>query len=139
MNNKKSKGLIAVAVGLAITVGGVAVPANAAWNNGVVESNEAAYYYSANLTGALWDTDINTANYDIDGLPFPFNQARFIGSGAGSNQMIYNNAHSLWNNKVNTGRSYYSLDFAGKYDTITGYNWANLVNSLNNNRSFKWI
>lgn len=136
---KRTKGVIAACVGVALAVGGVALPANAAWNNGVVEPNEAAYYYSANETGALWDTDINTANYVVSLGVYPFNIAWFIGFGkAGNTALVQNDAHSLWNNKGTGGRSYYSVNYAGKSDYFSAYSAGNLSNTLNDNRSWKW-
>ncbi len=122
-----------------MSIGGVASPANAAWNNGVLEANEAAYYYSANLTGSFWDTDVNTANYSICACLWPLNQAQFVSAGSGKGTYIYNNSASLRNNRAAGARSYYSVNYAGLSDYIQPNTWANLVYTRNNNRSFKWI
>lgn len=106
---------------------------------GVLEPNEAAYYYSSNLTGSFWDTDINTANYVIGLGAYPLNQAQFKSAGAGMGQYIFNNSASLRNNRGAGGRSYYSVNYAGLSDYIQPNTWANLVYTRNNNRSFKWI
>lgn len=89
-----------------------------------------AYYY------------LNTAGSRVD---FLFNKPSFVGytfitNGAGVGQSVMNNATSMQNwDHVRNARVYFNSNYGGTSDYSKAWTWENLVNTFNNNASFKWL
>ncbi|MFJ5777711.1 peptidase M23 [Streptomyces sp. NPDC093094] len=102
---------------------------------GVVDSDYCLWYNSGQKGG--WTaTYHDVANWGGD-LPWRFTDG---GEGtAGVGQVVKNNAASYANSHDSkTGVSYFNSNYAGAYDVAPPRDKGNLVNTYNNNASFRW-
>ncbi|MFI9152675.1 peptidase M23 [Streptomyces sp. NPDC053367] len=93
-------------------------------------------WYNSNQLGGWTATYENIANW---GGTYPW---RFTDGGqgtAGVGQVVKNNAASYANSHDSkTGLSYFNSNYAGAYDVAPPRDKGNLVNTYNNNASFRW-
>lgn len=104
--------------------------AMAAGQNGVEESGELVFFYNSGFNGSF--TDFAHKKNDLA-------CCTFITSGNGHGQTVKNNAALVRSWNTDTARVYYNSDYMGIYDTIAPLTGAALVNTYNENASFKWI
>lgn len=109
----------------------VATSAHAAGQDGVVNSGEMIFYYSANFTGSY--SDFSASRTDLTGYTF-------LKAGAsGYGQAVRNNAASVDNRRNQAARVYYSINYAGVSDYVDPLGARNLAATSNDNASFRWI
>lgn len=101
----------------------------AAAQDGVSNDEEFIFYYNSGLGGSL--SDFSAAKADLAGFTF-------VSSGAGQGQYLKNNAASVNNRRGEAARVYYNSNYAGAYDHVNADSSRNLVNTYNNNASFRW-
>jgi hypothetical protein len=94
-------------------------------------------YYNSGQQGAYYRWTTNTAVSDLAGYKYPNN-------GAGSGQAVKNNSASASYGFANCGgctdtyiRVYFNSGYLGNYDTIYSGTDKNLVNTYNNNASWR--
>lgn len=135
---KIRKLIVGLVLGGAVAVGG-AVPAMAANHDGAVDSDECAFYYQQGLGGSRWDTNSATKNfYQFDNALLSTHN--FITSGAGQGGQVKDQAESIWVNKAQTARTYFSREYTGVYDDAGGRSSRNFSEAIrNDNASFKWV
>ena len=102
----------------------------AANQDGAGNNNEFVFYYNSNTAGSL--SDFTTARSDLAGYAF-------LSTGNGQGTAVKNNSASARNLKSSSARVYYNSNYGGPYDTVAGETSKNLVNTYNDNASFKWI
>lgn len=111
----------------------VAMPsaAHAASQDTIIETNEFVFYYSANFAGSY--IDFGSSKADLSGYTF-------IKSGlSGYGQAVRNNSASVRNKRNQAARVYYSPNYLGISDYIAPLGSTNLVNTSNDNASFRWV
>ncbi|MEU1370247.1 hypothetical protein ABZ454_29485 [Streptomyces sp. NPDC005803] len=106
---------------------------------GVVDSHY-CLWYNSNQLGGWTATTGNVANWDnYGGTGYPMN---FSDGGQGTNGVgthVKNNAASYANSDYGrTGVSYFNSNYAGASDVAPPRDKGNLVNTYNNNASFRW-
>lgn len=123
--------LAATAAATVLTALAIPGTANAAGQDGVVDANEFVFYYSANFGGSY--DDFSASKADLTGYTF-------IKPGlAGYGQAVRNNSASVRNKRNQAARVYYSPNYLGVSDYIDPLGSTNLVNTSNDNASFRWI
>ncbi|MBO0918428.1 peptidase M23 [Streptomyces laculatispora] len=106
---------------------------------GVIDSHY-CLWYNSNQKGGWTATTGNVANWDnYSGNGYPMN---FSDGGQGTNGVgthVKNNAASYANSDDSrTGVSYFNSNYAGASDVAPPRDKGNLVNTYNNNASFRW-
>ncbi|MEU1481385.1 hypothetical protein ACFYZ8_34715 [Streptomyces sp. NPDC001668] len=135
--------LVAGGVLAAGTLGPVAMAAPAQADvsdicGGVVGGMFCLYYNSGQKGGATGMRSA-VANYDnYNGTGLPLNFADWGLGTAGVNQRVKNNAASWANSHDRAGLSYFNSNFAGAYDVGNPNSKGQLVNTYNENASFRW-
>lgn len=113
-----------------LTLSLLPVPAFAAGQDGVENAGELVFFYNSSLGGSF--ADIAKKKSDLS-------CCTFITAGNGHGQSVKNNAASVKNWNTRKARVFYNSDYAGIYDTIDPLTAAALVNTYNNDASFKWV
>lgn len=133
--NKKIIGTLAAA---ALAVGGLfgaAPTASAANQDGVCDVNEGCLYRNSAAYGYGSFADF--------WLPVPtFNGTghKFLSTGAGKGELVWNNAaHARNRESGRTMRVYVNSNYLGAYDSIPASSRKDLANTKNDNASLKWI
>ena len=124
--------LVATAIVTSIAAAlAVPVSACAAGQDAVIETNEFVFYYSAGYTGSY--SDFAASRADLSGY-------EFIKSGlAGYGTPVRNNSASVRNKRNQAARVYYSPNYLGVSDYVDPLGSRDLVNTRNDNASFRWI
>ncbi|MFJ8081317.1 peptidase inhibitor family I36 protein [Streptomyces sp. NPDC096205] len=79
------------------------------------------------------------SDYGGDMVSTGYNVSNFAGWTWDNGQSVKNNAASAYNYTERCGRLYFNSNYAGASDTIAaGTGWRRLVNTYNNNASFRW-
>lgn len=120
----------ALIVTVTLTLSAVPAAAFAAGQDGVENAGELVFFYNSSLGGSFVDIAKKKANLSC---------CTFITAGNGQGQSVKNNAASVKNWNTQKARIFYNSDYAGIYDTIDPLTAATLVNTYNNNASFKWV
>ncbi|MGC0331566.1 hypothetical protein RKD23_004556 [Streptomyces sp. SAI-170] len=119
-----------------------AVPAQAAMSDicGGRFGNEFCLYYNSYQKGGAAGATSDVANWDnFGGTGYPLNFADWGLGTAGVGQHVKNNAASYANSAWSkTGASYYNSNFSGAYDLAAPQTKGQLVNTYNENASFRW-
>jgi len=113
----------------ALTTASVVGAVHAAAQDGVANDEEFIFYYNSNQAGSL--SDFSAAKADLAGFTF-------VSAGSGSGQGVKNNAASVDNRRAVAARVYYNSNYAGAYDHVNADSSRNLVNTYNDNASFRW-
>lgn len=124
----RSIGIASVLVLLAILAPQRASAAN---QDGTINDNEFVFFFNSNLGGSYSDFASSTAN--LAGYTF------LKGGLAGYGQYVKNNSASVTNLRGSTARVYFNSNYAGPYDTVNAASSRNLVNTYNDNASFRWL
>lgn len=123
--------LVAAAVATAFSALAVPGAAHAAGQDAVIETNEFVFYYSSNFSGSY--SDFSSSKADLSGY-------EFIKSGlSGYGTPVRNNSASVRNKRNQAARVYYSPNYLGVSDYIDPLESTNLVNTSNDNASFRWV
>lgn len=105
--------------------------AEASGQDAIIETNEFVFYYSAGYTGSY--SDFATSKADLSGY-------EFIKSGlSGYGTPVRNNSASVRNKRSQAARVYYSPNYLGVSDYVDPLGSRDLVNTRNDNASFRWI
>ncbi|CAL9527523.1 hypothetical protein ACH4UX_08980 [Streptomyces althioticus] len=118
-----------------------AAPAQAAMSDicGGVIGDMFCLYYNSYQKGGATGTRGNVANWDnYGGTGYPMNFANWGLGTAGVGQKVKNNAASWANSGDRAGVSYYNSNYAGAYDVGNPNSKGQLVNTYNDNASFRW-
>lgn len=106
-------------------------PATAAGQDGVRESGEFIFYFNSGYAGS-W-SDFAASKGDLAGYTF-------LKSGlAGYTELVKRNSASVENNRNQAARVYFSSNYAGASDYVDPLGQRNLVNTYNENASFRWV
>lgn len=115
--------------GAGLLVASVLGAGHAAAQDGVSNDDEFIFYYNSGLAGSL--SDFSAAKADLAGFTF-------VSSGSGQGQFLKKNAASVDNRRAVDARVYFNSNYAGAYDHVNADSSRNLVNTYNNNASFRW-
>ncbi|MFD5749481.1 peptidase inhibitor family I36 protein [Streptomyces sp. NPDC127033] len=105
---------------------------------------QAAHNCGPTLSMCLYFNSNQQGSYRIfEGNTTDFTGYTFSSSGAGQGQAVKNNAASASNGQssasVSTARIYFNSNYGGVYDDVAPATSRNLVNTYNDNASFRWI
>ncbi|WAU79286.1 hypothetical protein O1Q96_05655 [Streptomyces sp. Qhu-G9] len=119
----------------------MAAPAQAAMSDicgGVIGGMYCLYYNSGQKGGATGARG-NVPNWgDYNGTGLPMNFADWGLGTAGVGQSVKNNAASWANSHDRAGLSYFNSNYGGAYDVGAPNSKGQLVNTYNDNASFRW-
>jgi len=118
-----------VLASVALSTASVVGAAHAGAQDGVPNNDEFIFYYNSGQTGSL--SDFSAAKADLAGFDF-------VSAGTGYGQGVKNNAASVDNRRAVAARVYFNSNYAGAYDHVNADSARNLVNTYNDNASFRW-
>lgn len=122
--------LLTSSLAAAAAVVATVAPAHAAGQDGTPNSGEFVFYFNSFQGGSLSDFASNKT--DLLGYDF-------LTSGNGSGEPVKNNAASVANLKNQGARVYYNSGYAGISDYVNPLSERNLVDTKNENASFRWV
>jgi hypothetical protein len=119
----------------------MAAPAQAAMSDicGGIVGETYCLYCNSYQKGAATGTVENVPNWDnMNGTGLPMRFADWGLGSAGDNERVKNNAASWANSGRRAGISYFNSNYAGAYDVGNPNSKGQLVNTYNENASFRW-
>ncbi|MCW2783255.1 MAG: hypothetical protein JWR35_3704 [Marmoricola sp.] len=120
--------LVAVAAALGMTM--IGAPANAAGQDGTINSGEFVFYYNSGCVNSY--SDFAGSKKTLSGYTF-------LSSGAGHGQAVKNNAACAFNANVDyDAKVFYNSYCGGANDLIPAWSVVDLTNTYNENASFKF-